>query len=432
MGIFNQFTADGLRAHAIASGYREQYNEALWDWLTASGYTQPDLNGKIAAAIAAGFDFSTFASAWSPSALFASSEVGVWYDPSDLSTMFQESTGITPAAVGQPVGLLLDKSKGLVLGPELVTNGGFDNDTVWTKGVGVTITDGTAVFTNVAANQDSLYQTCMVVDKVYVFTYTVSNYVSGSVRMNNGSYIGPARTTNGTYTETIKTSSGNIVFKAAAAGTTLSLDNISVKELPGNHATQATAASRPILRESGGLYYLEFDGTDDCLFTSEINFTSTDKMTAVVGCRILNNVLGLLYETSTTANSNIGAFNAYVNDAGGFSLVSRANKAGGPTGPAEVAIGVANTSVWSIDYDFARTTGGTAIYQRRNNAAQSNGGTFTVGSGNFGNYPLYIGRRGATSLPFRGHIYGMVIRGAQSTTDDIEKTEKYLGGKAGV
>jgi hypothetical protein len=46
-------------------------------------------------------------------ALFASSEQGAWYDPSDLSTMFQDSSGTAPVtADGQPVGLILDKSKG--------------------------------------------------------------------------------------------------------------------------------------------------------------------------------------------------------------------------------------------------------------------------------------------------------------------------------
>lgn len=50
-------------------------------------------------------------SAWTPATLFAASEQGVWYDPSDFITMFQDSAGTTPVtAVGQPVGLMLDKS----------------------------------------------------------------------------------------------------------------------------------------------------------------------------------------------------------------------------------------------------------------------------------------------------------------------------------
>lgn len=51
---------DTLRAQAITSGWRQQYNEALWDWLTSSGYTQATLNDKIRAAELDGFDFTTF------------------------------------------------------------------------------------------------------------------------------------------------------------------------------------------------------------------------------------------------------------------------------------------------------------------------------------------------------------------------------------
>lgn len=44
-------------------------------------------------------------------ALFAAGEQGAWYDPSDFSTLFQDSAGTTPVtAVGQPVGRMLDKS----------------------------------------------------------------------------------------------------------------------------------------------------------------------------------------------------------------------------------------------------------------------------------------------------------------------------------
>lgn len=43
--------------------------------------------------------------------LFANNEQGFAYDPNDLSTMFQDSAGTTPVtAVGQPVGLIRDKS----------------------------------------------------------------------------------------------------------------------------------------------------------------------------------------------------------------------------------------------------------------------------------------------------------------------------------
>lgn len=48
---------------------------------------------------------------WSPSFLFIKGEQGAWYDPSDLTTLFQDDAGTTPVtAVGQTVGKILDKS----------------------------------------------------------------------------------------------------------------------------------------------------------------------------------------------------------------------------------------------------------------------------------------------------------------------------------
>jgi hypothetical protein len=65
------------------------------------------LNGRI-----------QFDSPWSPHLLFTAP--GVWYDPSDYSTLYQDSAGVTPVtAVEQSVGLLLDKSRGLVQGTSL-------------------------------------------------------------------------------------------------------------------------------------------------------------------------------------------------------------------------------------------------------------------------------------------------------------------------
>jgi hypothetical protein len=48
---------------------------------------------------------------FNPLKLFAAGEQGVWYDPSDLTTLFQDSAGTTPVTgLEQPVGLLQDKS----------------------------------------------------------------------------------------------------------------------------------------------------------------------------------------------------------------------------------------------------------------------------------------------------------------------------------
>lgn len=50
------------------------------------------------------------AAAWTPTPLFGSGEAGGWYDPSDLSTVWQDSARTTPGVVDSPVGALDDKS----------------------------------------------------------------------------------------------------------------------------------------------------------------------------------------------------------------------------------------------------------------------------------------------------------------------------------
>jgi hypothetical protein len=50
-------------------------------------------------------------STFTPLSLFASSEKGVWFDPSDITTLFQDAAGTVPVTTaGQPVGKILDKS----------------------------------------------------------------------------------------------------------------------------------------------------------------------------------------------------------------------------------------------------------------------------------------------------------------------------------
>jgi hypothetical protein len=49
---------------------------------------------------------------FSPADLFVNGELGIWLDPSDLSTMFQDLSGTVPAAIGMPVGRINDKSGG--------------------------------------------------------------------------------------------------------------------------------------------------------------------------------------------------------------------------------------------------------------------------------------------------------------------------------
>jgi len=185
--------------------------------------------------------------AFSPSTLFALAEPGVWYDPSDLTTLFTDTAGTTPVTTpGQTVALMLDKSKGLVLGTELVTNGTFTSPADWTLGTGASIAGGVLAYaggTSGTTSQSTVNQS----GKTYVVTFTIVSRSAGSVRVRfGGNSDGTLQSAPGTFTLYTKSLSNNsdilVETNSAFVGT---IDNISVRELPGFHATQATAASRP-------------------------------------------------------------------------------------------------------------------------------------------------------------------------------------------
>ena len=187
---------------------------------------------------------------FSPVSLFAASEPGGWYDPSDLTTMFQDAAGTTPVtAVEQPVGLVLDKSKGLVLGAELVTNGTFDSDTWWSKTAGTTISGGTANLVNEAVGNGIYRNGVLTAGKYYEFRFTIVSISSGSIKCMNSMSSSATFNSVGTYSVRLLGDGGlnYIQFVAGSANTTASIDNVSVKEVSGSHLSQSTSTARPVL-----------------------------------------------------------------------------------------------------------------------------------------------------------------------------------------
>jgi len=213
-----------------------------------------------------------------PASLFAGGIAGAWYDPSDIDTLFQDSAGTTSVtASGQPVGLMLDKSKGLVLGPELVTNGDFANNvTGWTDTANAVIAyeSGEASVT-VASASNGTAQT------LSDLTIGASYRISGVARLGTNATVADLRvlTTVGALVFNIRCSSTSTavlsgIFVATATEHVVRLqpaasvypavafyDNISVRELPGNHATQTTAAARPIYQTAPDR--VTINGVDD-------------------------------------------------------------------------------------------------------------------------------------------------------------------------
>jgi hypothetical protein len=175
-----------------------------------------------------------------------------WLDPSDFSTMFQDPAGTTPVtAVGQSVRLMLDKSRDLTLGPELVTNGTFDTATNWTLGSGWTISGGQANYAGLGVSAQSLSQSInLVAGRSYEITFTLVRQAGAFTPRIVGATVvsGTIRSTTGTFKEIITAPASPTKFEIfAGANAVGSVDNISVREIPGNHFTQANVANAPIL-----------------------------------------------------------------------------------------------------------------------------------------------------------------------------------------
>lgn len=202
--------------------------------------------------------------AFTPSQLFAAGEQGAWYDPSDLTTLFQDAAGTVPVTgVEQPVRLMLDKSKGLVLGPELVTNGDFSNGTTgWTAtNAALAVAGGELSVTNTGTNYGTAsVALTTVVGRAYKISATVRTGTASPVylQIKNASPTSPTNVASFSSSSVSSTGIGGVFFATSTisyiclvnnnqSNGTGYFDNISVRELPGNHATASANANRPVL-----------------------------------------------------------------------------------------------------------------------------------------------------------------------------------------
>lgn len=180
---------------------------------------------------------------------------------------------------------------------------------------------------------------------------------------------------------------------------------------------------------TGFLPYLKFDGVDDSLSTNSISFTSTDKMSVFAGVRKLSDAAaGILVESSVNAGANNGAFNIFAPSTtapnGDYALISRG------TSNAVLLSGTFAAPITNVVTGLGNISGDLATL--RLNGAQVAQSTADQGTGNYGNYPLYIGRRNNASLPFNGQLYSMVIVGKAVTAGELTNTETFVATKTGV
>jgi len=242
--------------------------------------------------------------------LFVNGEQGAWFDPTDLNTLFQDAAGTTPVtAIGQPVGLIRDKS-------------------------------------------------------------------------------------------------GN-----------------------NNHASQAVAKARPVLQQDdGGRFYLAFDGVDDFLATPTIDLSATDKATVLAGLRKLSDAAVKCPLQFESAASSGGAF-AWLYPPIAGSELFEASVRGSSLAYGRMAAGAAPRSdVFAVLYDIGQEALTDEIVLRQNGLQKPfSASTGTAGTGNFAAQELYVGANRLGAANFSGHVYGLILRGAQATDQEMSMVENYLG-----
>jgi hypothetical protein len=228
---------------------------------------------------------------FNPRSLFAKGEAGAWYDPADLSSMFQDAAGTSAAALDAPVGLIRDKSG------------------------------------------------------------------------------------------------------------------------RGNHAGQATAAARPMLRKDpAGRFYLEFDGVDDCLRASFAIAQPWDRISS-------------LRQLSWTEFDRM--FGGVTGDTG--NLYQRVSS---PT------LSIRSGGGLPIDSSAGAVGANSVVVERHNGAASRlrvNSGAYVLGDGGtLAPGGITIGNRDAGGNVGHLRLYGLCMVGRSLGDDETARLRRFMAARAGL
>lgn len=349
---------------------------------------------------------------FSPLSLFSGGVVGVWFDPNDITTLFQDTAGTIPVTTtGQSVALMLDKSGNakhatqatLAQRPTygIIPYGGVRN-----------ILIGTDTLSTQSVSVGAIAQTLS-------FTGTGTVVLSGAFI---GSLVGTGASnqvsltftpTAGSLTLTV---TGSVTFAQLEKGSSVTAYQ---KVITKYNVTEAGKASLGVLYP---------DGIDDGMVTPSIDFSGTNKMTVWAGLQKMSDVAeSILAELSATSTTNTGSFGLWANVNGALTSVRwrsfgtlQANPTYdiGASPKAFIMMGVGD-----ISNDISN------LFVNNTLVASVPG---DQGTGNYSNNPLYLFRRGGASLPFNGIFTGLIVRGAQSSVQEINDGNTYLNNILGA
>ena len=314
---------------------------------------------------------------------------------------------LASSQIGQPKrGFTVQKPTDLsryvddTVGDNVVTNGGFDTDTGWTKEAGWTISGGLA---NAVASTGRIYQSAIVTGTKYLTTYTISNYVSGSIRIevggNQTDEAGVTRSANGTYTEVLTCISSNNLFFDGMSAFTGSVDNVFVHPLTG-----LVAAYNMTLDEDGTVSDLSGNGNDGTNYGG----IPDDKGIYFNGASYID--LGSAFQSTMR---------------GDFSFVIRFKPDDGQPATDNTLIGCLNASTEDWFYIQSKSTGALRNYYEANNDPLSNYTDVFLADGQEQWYTVVFSVQKNTSNGWNFYANGILVTTLNTTDVSDENWEAW-------
>lgn len=393
-----------------------------------------------------------------PNDLFLAGEKGVWYDPNDITTLFQDVAGTIPVtASGQTVALMKDKSGNGINAtqstaayrPTFNIYAGeygylsFDgvNDFMVTSNINLTGTAQTTAsvglqvdttnrsagiqrttFTGYWANDPTWFNTATSTSTSVASNFTIASEPSTTSEQYYGVFLADYT---GAWTFTLSSDDESALWIGDTASFGYTIANATTV---ASYLGSGTATVNLI---SGQYYFIRvMYGNGPSVGSLNLTYSHT-------GQSATNDFTGKLFYDPAGTVIGTGGDPTTVN---GTFLIGAPSAASDHSfylrGTSTIVARIQNTTSGADDvltgvFDISKATKELELIPRINSGVETNiswRGT-NAGTGNFGNQPLYIGSLGGSGVYYKGKIYGIVVRGVTSSASEITNTEAWVTSK---
>lgn len=198
-----------------------------------------------------------------------------------------------------------------------------------------------------------------------------------------------------------------------------------VNDISGLHRVlaQSTSGKRPLYNGAG----ITPDGVDDFLVTaSNLDLSACDKLVVALGYTKVDDATRMQAELSENLNANSRSFYIVSGPDSGGHQTAKAH-ASHPGSVAKLALARPN----EYGAHISRHSVQDALSEVWWNGTKGNDGGAGIGTGNFGNYPLYLLSRSGTTLVSntptrRALVLAPVVASPQVSDDDVELIRLWL------